>query len=120
VDYKGEEFILIKVFNHSNISLLKIPYMFHPYETLTEKEGRLAHEEMEEEREKEEEKEEEEKDEMEIEEINEETSLESIEYPTNPNNQSNKTLLKTKRSQWKTNGFSKDPLVRNWIRCPLR
>ena len=87
VDFKGEEFVSRKVFNISNISLMKIPYVFQPYETLTEKEERLAHEEMEEE-------EEEERDEMEIEEEEGETSLESIEYPSNP---SNKTLLKNQK-----------------------
>ena len=88
VNFKGEEFISRKVFNISNISLMKIPYVFQPYETLVEKEERLAHEEMEEE-------EEEERDEMEIEEEEEgETSLESIEYPSNP---TNKTLLKNQK-----------------------
>ena len=55
VDFKGEEFVSRKVFNHSNISLMKIPFVFQPYETLAEKEERLAHEEMEEEKEEEEE-----------------------------------------------------------------
>ena len=90
VDFKGEEFVSRKVFNHSNISLMKIPFVFQHYETLTEKEERLAHEEMEEE------EEEEEGDEMEIKEEEEEgeTSLESIDYPPNP---SNKTLLNNQR-----------------------
>ena len=70
---------------------MKIPFVFQPYETLTEKEERLAHEDMEEE----EEEEREEGDEIEIEEEEEgETSLESIEYPSNP---SNKTLLNNQK-----------------------
>ena len=77
VDFRGEEFFNRKVFNHSNISLMKIPYVFQPYETLTEKEARLGYEEMQE-------------DEEEEEEESEETSLESIDFPTRP---SNKTLL---------------------------
>ena len=35
VDFKGEEFVSRKVFNHSNISLMKIPFVFQPYETPT-------------------------------------------------------------------------------------
>ena len=85
VNFKGEEFISRKVFNHSNISLMKIPYIFQPYESLVEKEERLAHEEMEE---GEEEEEEEEGDEMDIQEEEEEgeTSLESIDYTSKPTN----------------------------------
>ena len=97
VDFKREEFITRKVFNHGNISLMQIPLVFQPYETLTEKEERLAHEEM---KEMEEEEEEEEEEEMEIkeeEEEDQETSLESIEYPTNPANPSNKTILNNQR-----------------------
>ena len=78
VDVKKEEFVSRKVFDHGNISLMKIPLMFQPYETLAEKEERLAHEEMEEEE-------------------DEETSLESIEYPHTPANPSNKTILKNQK-----------------------
>lgn len=90
VDMKKEEFVSRKLFNHGNISLMHIPFVFQPYETLAEKEERVAHEEMEEE--------EEEEDDMEIEEEEEgETSLESIEYPLTPANPSNKTLLKNQK-----------------------
>lgn len=95
VDVKKEEFVSRKVFNHGNISLMKIPLMFQPYETLAEKEERLAHEEMEEE--EEEEEEEGEGMEIEEEEEDEETSLESIEYPHTPANPSNKTILKNQK-----------------------
>src|SRR5574338_85283 len=40
VNFKGEEFISRKVFNISNISLMKIPYVFQPFEIFTEKEVR--------------------------------------------------------------------------------
>ena len=94
---------------------MKIPLVFQPYETLTEKDERLAHEEMEEEKEEEEE----EGEEMEIEKGGEEeTSLESNGYPITPNNPSNKTLLKNKRLSWKTNGFSNDSLVKSWTKFP--
>ena len=62
VDYKREEFVSRKVFNHANISLMKIPFIFQQYESLAEKDERLAHEDIEEENE------EEEGEEMEIEE----------------------------------------------------
>ena len=45
------------MFNHANISLMKSPFMFQPYDPLAEKEERLTHEEREEEEEEEEEEE---------------------------------------------------------------
>ena len=99
---------------------MKIPYVFQPYETLAEKEERLAHEEMEEQEEEEEEEEgdemeieEEEGDEIEIKEEEDETSLESIDYPLiHPP----KPFSKTKRRLLRINGFLNDPLVRSWIK----
>jgi len=98
VDHKSEEFISRKVFNYSDISFMKIPYMFHPYETLPKKRKDWLMRKWKGKERKRGEEEEEEEDEMEIkEEVNEETSLESIEYPINPNNPSNKTLLKNQK-----------------------
>ena len=77
VDTKGEEFISRKLFDKSNIALLKISPFFMPYETLVQKDARLAREEEEEIHVKEEGKG---MDIEEEEESEEETSLESITF----------------------------------------
>ena len=90
VNYKKEEFVNRKVFNHGNITLMKIPHIFVPYESLQEKSNRMAYEE----------RQEEEEEEMDIEEEEEDdnTSLESIEFPTDTTNLSNQTILKNQKT----------------------
>jgi len=87
VDLRGEECVPRKVFDKSNISLMKIPRVFRTYETYAEK---VAHEERVEDSEEGEGMEIEEEEEEE----NNETSLESLEETSRP---SNKILLQNQK-----------------------